>query len=58
MKKVDPVVDTTITAIQVVLKDSMIFLSKVSTVAKTERRKEYGRRFILNLKVRIQICYS
>ena len=54
-RKTDPVVDEAIRellelgAIQVVPRDSKVFLSKVFTVAKTERGKEYGRRFILNL---------
>ena len=56
-RQTDPVVDEAITellqlgAIKVVPRDSKVFLSKVFTFAKTERGKEYGRRFILNLKV-------
>ena len=56
-RRTDPVVDEAIKellqlgAIKVVPKDTKVFLSNVFTVAKTERGKEYGRRFILNLKV-------
>ena len=57
VRQTDPVVDEAIRelleleAIQVVPRDTKIFISRVFTVAKTERGKEYGRRFILNLKV-------
>ena len=63
-KRVDVVIDKEVDellqlgAIQVVPNNSMVFLSNVFTVAKTERGKEYGRRFILNLKVSIQNCHS
>ena len=56
-RETDPVVDEAIRellelgAIQIVPRDTKVFLSRVFTVAKTERGKEYGRRFILNLKV-------
>lgn len=56
-RETDPVIDEAIGellklgAIQTVSRDSKVFLSRVFTVAKTERGKEYGRRFILNLKV-------
>ena len=56
-RRTDPVVAEAINellqlgAIKVVPKDTKVFLSNVFTVAKTERGKEYGRRFILNLKV-------
>ena len=61
-RTVDPVVDQNISemldlgAIREVPRESEVFVSKVFTVPKVERGKEYGRRFILNLKVRIQIC--
>ena len=57
----DPVVDSTISdmlklgAIQEIPKEEKIFLSRVFTVPKVERGIEYGRRFILNLKVSIRI---
>ena len=35
--------------------DSKGFFSRVFTVSKVKRGKEYGRRFILNLKVSYQI---
>ena len=35
--------------------DSEVFLSRVFTVPKLERGQEYGRRFILNLKVRYHL---
>ena len=38
-------------AIQVVHKDTKVFLSSAFTVPKLERGREYGKRFILNLKV-------
>ena len=38
-------------AVQVMPRDAKIFLSRVLTVPRTERGKEYGRRFIPNLKV-------
>ena len=38
-------------AVQEMQEDDEVFLSRVFTVPKTERGKEYGRRFILNLKV-------
>ena len=53
----DPVVDSSIKelldlgAIQEIPRDTPVFLSRVFTVPKLERGKEYGRRFILNLKV-------
>ena len=37
--------------VQEMQEDDEIFLSRVFTVSKIERGKEYGRRFILNLKV-------
>ena len=57
----DPVIDSTIqemltlNAIQVVDRKTQVFISRVFTVPKLERGKEYGRRFILNLKVSITI---
>ena len=57
----DPVVDSTIqemlalNAIQVVDRKTEVFISRVFTVPKLERGKEYGRRFILNLKVSIRL---
>ena len=57
----DPVVDSTVSemlklgAIQEISKEEKLFLSQVFTVPKVERGKEYGRRFILNLKVSIRI---
>ena len=56
----DPVVDASIRelldlgAIQEIPRNTPVFLSKVFTVPKLERGKEYGRRFILNLKVSIE----
>ena len=56
-RETDPVIDEAIGellklgAIQTVSEDTEVFLSRVFTVPKTERGKEYGRRFILNLKV-------
>ena len=44
-------------AVQVMPRDAKIFLSRVFTVPKTERGKEYGRRFILNLKVSLLHTY-
>ena len=38
-------------AVQEVDVKEKVFLSRVFTVPKMERGKEYGRRFILNLKV-------
>ena len=38
-------------AVQEMQEDDEVFLSRVFTVPKMERGKEYGRRFILNLKV-------
>ena len=38
-------------AVQEVHENDEVFLSRVFTVPKMERGKEYGRRFILNLKV-------
>ena len=38
-------------AVQMMPRNAEVFLSRVFTVPKTERGKEYGRRFILNLKV-------
>ena len=38
-------------AVQEVHKKDEVFLSRIFTVPKMERGKEYGRRFILNLKV-------
>ena len=38
-------------AVQERQEEDEVFLSRVFTVPKTERGKEYGRRFILNLKV-------
>ena len=38
-------------AVQEIQEDDEVFLSRVFTVPKMERGKEYGRRFILNLKV-------
>ena len=61
-RTLDPVVEENISemlqlgAIKEVPQNSRVFLSRVFTVAKMERGKEYGRRFILNLKVSIQIC--
>ena len=60
-KMSDPVVDSTIQemltlkAIQVVDRKTEVFISRVFTVPKMERGKEYGRRFILNLKVSIRL---
>ena len=59
-RDVDPVVDTSIRellelgAIQEIPRDTPVFLSRVFTVPKMERGQEYGRRFILNLKVSIE----
>ena len=59
---VDPVVDQNVSemldlgVIKEVPRNSEVVLSRVFTVPKVERGKEYGRRFILNLKVSIQIC--
>ena len=56
-RRVDPVIDKTIKellylkAVQVMPRDAKIFLSRVLTVPRTEQGKEYGRRFIPNLKV-------
>ena len=56
-RETDPVIDEAIGellklgAIQTVSEDTEVFLSRVFTVPKTKRGKEYGRRFILNLKV-------
>ena len=56
----DLVIDSTVkemlnlNAIQVVHRETKVFISKVFTVPKLERGKEYGRRFILNLKVSIR----
>ena len=56
-RRVDPVIDEAITellnlkVVQVMPRNAEVFLSRVFTVPKTERGKEYGRRFILNLKV-------
>ena len=56
-RRIDPVIDEAIAellnleAVQVVPRDAKVFLSRVFTVPKLERGKEYGRRFILNLKV-------
>ena len=56
----DLVIDSTVkemlnlNAIQLVHKETKVFISKVFTVPKLERGKEYGRRFILNLKVSIR----
>ena len=53
----DPVVEEAVSellhlgAVVEVPADSEVFLSKVFTVPKLERGQEYGRRFILNLKV-------
>ena len=53
----DPALDNSISemlemnVIQEVPLDTPVFLSRVFTVPKMERGKEYGRRFILNLKV-------
>ena len=53
----DPALDEAISemldmkVIQEVPGDTPVFLSRVFTVPKKERGKEYGRRFILNLKV-------
>ena len=38
-------------AVQEVHKKDEVFLSRIFTVPKMERGKEYGKRFILNLKV-------
>ena len=38
-------------AVQEIQEEDEVFLSRVFTVPKMERGKEYGRRFILNLKV-------
>ena len=38
-------------AVQEMREEDEVFLSRVFTVPKTERGKEYGRRFILNLQV-------
>ena len=60
----DPVVDSSIKellelgAIQEIPRDTPVFLSKVFTVPKLERGKEYGRRFILNLKVSIENIFT
>ena len=59
-KRSDPVVDSkiqemlTLRAIQVLDRKAEVFISRVFTVPKIERGKEYGRRFILNLKVSIR----
>ena len=44
-------------AVQEVPRNDEVFLSRVFTVPKTERGKEYGRRFILNLKVSLLHTY-
>ena len=57
----DPVVESavqemlTLNAIQVVDRKTKVFISRAFTVPKMERGKEYGRRFILNLKVSIRL---
>ena len=38
-------------AVQEIHKEDEVFLSRIFTVPKMERGKEYGKRFILNLKV-------
>ena len=38
--------------------DDKVFLSRVFTVPKTERGRDYGRRFILNLKVSLFHTYQ
>ena len=56
-RDVDPVVDASVKehlelgAIEEIPTDTEVFLSKVFTVPKMERGQEYGKRFILNLKV-------
>ena len=45
-------------AVQEMQEDDKVFLSRVFTVPKTERGKEYGRRFILNLKVSLFQTYQ
>ena len=45
-------------AVQEKQEDDEVFLSRVFTVPKTERGKEYGRRFILNLKVSLFHTYQ
>ena len=60
-KSKDPVVEKAISellrlgAVVEVPADSEVFLSRVFTVPKLERGQEYGRRFILNLKVRYHL---
>ena len=55
--RVDPAIDEAVKelldlkAVQVMPRNAEVFLSRVFTVPKTKRGKEYGRRFILNLKV-------
>ena len=44
-------------AVKVMPRNAEVFLSRVFTVPKTERGKEYGRRFILNLKVSLLHTY-
>ena len=45
-------------AVQEMQEDDEVFPSRVFTVPKTERGKEYGRRFILNLKVSLFHTYQ
>ena len=45
-------------AVQEMQEDDKVFLSRVFTVPKTERGREYGRRFILNLKVSLFHTYQ
>ena len=60
-RSVDPLVEENISmmlklgAVKEIPRDSKGFFSRVFTVPKVERGKEYGRRFILNLKVSHQI---
>ena len=62
-ERVDPVIDTTVHdllqmgVIREIPVETKVFLSRVFTVPKKERGKEYGRRFILNLKVSLT-CFS
>ena len=56
-ERVDPVIDTTVQellhmgVIREIPVETKVYLSRVFTIPKKERGKEYGRRFIVNLKV-------
>ena len=62
-ERVDPVIDTTVQdllqmgVIREIPAETKVYLSRVFTVPKKERGKEYGRRFIVNLKVSLT-CFS